>query len=442
MKTFCDTIKIEENACPPDCSVCQERCVEVKQEIYPGCTGVKVIHIPEVNFHTAVICNQCAEPACAEVCPTGAITKSEVDGIVRIDEAECLGCGLCALACPYGGIHYDAGAKKAFKCDLCDGDPQCVSACPNDVISLIKVRTILQYLHEDQFAGGVAFCAGCPLELTLRIISKVLGRETIIVGTPSCSAPVLYGQNIGTWHRLPYYSCLMTGVASSATGLVRYYRKIGKDVTVVCFTGDGCAADVGFQPLSGAAERNENFIYICYDNEGYMNTGVQRSSTTPFGASTTTTPVGVVGRGKEMSAKNLPLIMGMHRIPYVATATMSHLEDFIEKLLKAKEKKNEGFAYIHVFSPCPVGWGIDTDSSIQVCRMAVRTNYFPLWEAERGRFRLTYTVATPTPITEYTKLIRKFRHLSEEELAKLQEEVNSNFAFLHHLTEFETPKAC
>ena len=303
-----------------------------------------------------------------------------------------------------------------------------------------KLSRVFEYFRdEDQFAGGVAFCAGCPLELTLRIISKVLGREIVIVGTPSCSAPVLYGQNIGTWHRLAYYSCLMTGVASSATGLARYYRKAGIDATVVCFTGDGCAADVGFQPLSGAAERNENIIYICYDNEGYMNTGIQRSSTTPFGASTTTTPVGTSGRGKEMSAKNLPLIMSMHQIPYVATATLSHMEDFIKKLLKAKEKKNEGFVYLHVFSPCPVGWGIESDLSIQVCRMAVRSNYFPLWEAEDGKFRLTHTVASPRPVTEYTKLIRKFRHLNEEELARLQEEVNSNFAFLRHLTEFVPP---
>jgi len=304
-----------------------------------------------------------------------------------------------------------------------------------------KLPRIFGYFSgEDQFAGGLAFCAGCPLELTLRIMSKVLGKETVFVGTPSCSAPVLYGQNIGSWHRFPYYSCLMTGVASSATGLVRYYRKIGKDVNVVCFTGDGCAADIGFQPLSAAAERNENFIYICYDNEGYMNTGIQRSSTTPFGAATSTTPIGVAGGGKETLAKNLPLIMAMHPVPYVATATLSHMEDFIKKLLKAIEKKREGFAYIHVFSPCPVGWGVESDSSISVCRMAVRTNYFPLWEAEGGKFRLTHTVAKPKPIIEYTKLIRKFRHLSEEELARIQEEVNYNFAFLHHLTEFAEPR--
>ena len=297
-----------------------------------------------------------------------------------------------------------------------------------------KLPKVFDYFRdEDQFAGGVAFCVGCPLELTLRFMVKVLGREIVILGTPSCSAPVLYGQNIGTWHRVAYYSCLMTGVASSATGIVRYYRKIGKDITVVCFTGDGCAADVGFQPLSGAAERNENFIYICYDNEGYMNTGVQRSSTTPLGARTTTSPVGVARRGKETAAKNLPLIMAMHRIPYAATATLSHLEDFAKKLRKAEEKKKEGFVYIHVFSPCPVGWGIADDSSIEVCRMAVRTNYFPLWEAEGGKFHLTREVAQPKPITEYTKLMRKFAHLTADELDRLQREVNANFSLIQAL---------
>ena len=146
--------------------------------------------------------------------------------------------------------------------------------------------------NEDQFSPGVAFCAGCTLELNLRLISRVLGKDIIFVGTPSCSAPVLHGQNTAAWHRHAYYACIMTGVASSATGLTRYYQKAGIDATVVCHTGDGCAQDVGFQTLSGAAERNEKMIYICYDNEGYMNTGIQQSSATPFGASTSTTPTG------------------------------------------------------------------------------------------------------------------------------------------------------
>lgn len=294
-------------------------------------------------------------------------------------------------------------------------------------------RVFEYYRDEDQFAGGMSLCTGCPMELTLRIMSKVLGREIMILTCPSCAISILEGQETGAWHRLSYYACLMTGVASSATGLVRYYRKIGKDVTVVCFTGDGCAADVGFQPLSGAAERNEKFIYITYDNEGYMNTGVQRSSTSPLGAVTTTTPYGVAREGKETSAKDLALIMAMHRIPYVATATLSHLEDFAKKLLKAKEKKNEGFVYIHVFSPCPPGWRIEDDSAIQVCRMAVRTNYFPLWEAENGKFRFTHKTDNPKPIQEFTRLMGRFSHLKEEDLAKLQQLVNERFDLIKSL---------
>lgn len=296
-----------------------------------------------------------------------------------------------------------------------------------------KSRVFDYFCGEDQFAGGLAWCAGCPLELTLRFVPKVLGKDIVIVGCPSCSAPILYGQNVGAWHRLSYYSCLMTGVASGATGLSRYYHKKGEDVTIVCFTGDGCAADVGFQPLSGAAERNENLIYICYDNEGYMNTGVQRSSTTPLGAATTTTPVGVTSQGKPAAAKNMPLIMAMHGTAYVATATLSYLEDFAKKLLKAKEKKNEGFVYIHVYCPCPVGWRIDSDLVIQVCRMAVRTNYFPLWEAENGKFRFTHEVANPRPIQGLTKLMRKFAHLTKADIDNLQLLVNERFAFVKAL---------
>jgi len=286
---------------------------------------------------------------------------------------------------------------------------------------------------EEQYAGGLAWCAGCPLELTLRFVPKVLGKDIVIVGCPCCAAPILYGQNVGTWHRLAYYSALMTGVASSATGIARYYQKIGKDATVVCYTGDGCAADIGFQPLSGAAERNEKIIYICYDNEGYMNTGVQRSSTTPLGAATTTTPVGAASRGKPTVPKNVPLIMAMHDAAYVATATLSHLEDFAKKLVKAKEKKDEGFVYIHVFCPCPVGWRTESDSSIQVCRMAVRTNYFPLWEAENGKFRFTHEVANPRPVQEFTKLIRKFAHMKEAEIDNLQQVVNERHALIKAL---------
>jgi pyruvate/2-oxoacid:ferredoxin oxidoreductase beta subunit len=285
----------------------------------------------------------------------------------------------------------------------------------------------------DQFAGGVAWCAGCPLELTARFVPQVMGKKVVFVGTPGCAAPVLHGQNIGAWHKLAYLASVMTGVPSKATGLSRYFNRIGQEATVVCFTGDGCATDVGFQPLSGAAERREKFIYLVYDNEGYMNTGNQRSSATPIGAATTTTPVGKLSQGKSMPSKNMPMVMLMHRPRYMATATLSHLEDFAKKLQKAKAAAREGFVYLHVFSPCPVGWRIGSNTAIQVCRAAVRTNYFPLWEAEDGKPKITVPVANPVPVTEFTKLIRKFSHLKEDGIAELQKQVDERFALLNSL---------
>ena len=296
-----------------------------------------------------------------------------------------------------------------------------------------KSRIFDYFITEDKFTGGVAWCAGCPLELTARFVPKVLGKNMVFVGTPGCAAPVLHGQNVGAWHKLAYMASVMTGVPSKATGLSRYFRRTGQEATVVCFTGDGCATDVGFQPLSGAAERNENIIYLAYDNEGYMNTGNQRSSATPLGAATTTTPVGKLSRGKPTVSKNMPMVMLMHRPRYLATATLSHLEDFAKKLQKAKEMVKEGFVYLHVFSPCPVGWRVDSNMTIEVCRTAVRTNYFPLWEAEDGKPRITVEIANPKPVQEFTKLMRKFSHLKEDGLADLQQIVDERFALLKRL---------
>jgi pyruvate/2-oxoacid:ferredoxin oxidoreductase beta subunit len=301
-------------------------------------------------------------------------------------------------------------------------------------------RIFNYFCEEDQFSGGVAWCAGCPLELVARTVPKVLGKNMVFVGTPGCAAPVLHGQNIGAWHRLAYMASVMTGVPSKAAGLSRYFRRIGQDATVVCLTGDGCATDVGFQPLSGAAERGEHIIYITYDNEGYMNTGNQRSSATPLGAATTTTPVGKLGRGKQVGSKNMPMVMLMHRPRYMATATPSHLEDFVKKLTKAKEAVKEGFVYLHVFSPCPVGWRIDSNRVIEVCRAAVRTNYFPLWEAEDGKPRFTLEIANPRPVTELTKLMRKFSHLDENGLNDLQNMVNERYSLIKALCEANKAK--
>jgi pyruvate/2-oxoacid:ferredoxin oxidoreductase beta subunit len=225
----------------------------------------------------------------------------------------------------------------------------------------------------------------------------------------------------------------MTNCPSTAAGVKRYYRKMGKDVRCVAFVGDGCAADVGFQPLSGAAERNENIIFITYDNEGYMNTGIQRSSTTPYMGWTFTSPVGIERKGKQMPPKNLPLIMAAHQIPYVATAIIGYPEDFLNKLTKAMAVK-DGMSYLHLLSPCIPGWGFNISASIELCRAAIETNYFPLWEYERGRYRLTHSVDKPKPITEFTKWMRRFSHLTDKEIEEVQELVDRRFAHIKALT--------
>ncbi len=436
MKTFYDTLRIEETNCPAGCFVCKEKCIEAKRNMSPGCSGViKTVHLPKVDFHTALTCNQCGEPACEESCPTGAITKSETDGVVRIDQAKCLGCGLCTMACPYGGIEYDAGTKRAFKCDMCDGDPQCVSACPHGVISLVRGRPVVQYLQEEQLiSSGGPLCGGCPAELSLRFVMRIMGKDTFLFGAPGCIALLISGIGTRTLCRFASHLSNMTNLPSTAVGVKRYYRKMGKDVRCVCFAGDGCFADVGFQPLSGAAERGENIINICYDNQGYMNTGIQRSGTTPYKSWTTTTPVGEKIKGKQMPPKDVALIMAAHDIPYVATATIGYPEDFAKKLTKAAAVK-DGMSYIHLLSPCPTGWRSNTDSAIEICWAAVQTNYFPLWEYERGEYRLTHNVEKPKPISDYLELMKRFSHLDEEDIKEFQHLVKKRFATIKSLTE-------
>lgn len=435
-----DTLRIEYNQCPPDCRLCEQACAKEKGGGLIQLSRIRPLHTPGAAYHGVHTCIQCGVPRCELACPAGAIEKSPDDGIVRINELKCVGCGLCTLACPYGGVYLDNDAKKSFKCDRCDGSPKCVEACPYGVITLVKNREVLHYLRgEDVVPPGISACRGCPAELALRFTFRVLGKDSIIFTAPGCVVTFICGFGTQAGIRLADYHCLLNNVASSMTGVYRYYRKIGRKVRLVAFVGDGATVDIGFQALSGAAERGENFIYICYDNEGYMNTGVQRSGSTPYAARTTTTPVGPKHRGKGQSSKYLPLLMLFHRIPYVATASISHPEDYAKKLLKAMDV-TDGVAYIHLFSPCTTGWGIEESRALDVLRLAVETNYFPLWEAERGQLRFTHRETNPKPIQEYTKLMDKYAHLRAEELNGLQELVNDRYDTISYLSLFNNSK--
>ena len=306
---------------------------------------------------------------------------------------------------------------------MCGDNPQCSAACPNNILEYSKAEPVAEKLGEDPFAPGMQFCEGCGLEWVDRFVLRTIGNDVVLFGAPSCNVT-------SSRVKSSYYGTLMTNVASSATGVSRYFRRIGKDTICLAITGDGATADLGFGQLSAAAERNERILYICYDNEAYMNTGIQRSSTTPFGSWTTTTQVGSVGRGRKGVPKNVPLLMAYHNIEYVATATLAYPEDFMKKLLKAKEAVKKGMAYIHVLTPCPTGWKYKGEHGVEITRAAVETNFFPLWEAENGAITLTHEVKNPLPIQAFTKLMRRFAHFTEAEQQVFQQQVNHSYEII------------
>lgn len=212
--------------------------------------------------------------------------------------------------------------------------------------------------------------------------------------------------------------------AAAATGVRAGLDMRSKTNNLVLgMAGDGGTADIGIQSLSGAADRKEPIIYICYDNEAYMNTGIQKSGTTPFGARTTTTPVACLGEGNPLLSKNMPRIMAAHDIPYVATASVAFLEDYRRKLKKAAQvvRERKGLAYIHAHTPCSTGWRFPAHLGIEIARLAVETNLWPLYQIEEGVLSLTKKVKSPKPVTEYTKLQGRFRHLSTGQIQTLQQ---------------------
>jgi phenylglyoxylate dehydrogenase beta subunit len=290
---------------------------------------------------------------------------------------------------------------------------------------------------EDLIVPGISACLGCNSELILRHTLRRVGPNTVLATPPGCIAGVgSVGVNGRTATKVPVFHPLLTNTASMLAGAKRYYNRIGRDVNMLALAGDGGTADVGFQSLSGAAERGEQMIYICLDNEGYMNTGVQRSSTTPYGAWTSTTPVGSVLRGKSRDAKPMPLLMVMHNCEYVATASPAFMEDYYGKLEKAIAASKRGLAYIHIFSPCPTGWRFSPSLLIEISRKAVETNIVPLWEFENNddRIRFTYPIKNPQPVSAYLKLIGKFRHLDDEQISYIQRRTDKQIERLHNFS--------
>jgi pyruvate ferredoxin oxidoreductase beta subunit len=279
--------------------------------------------------------------------------------------------------------------------------------------------TLKELPKEEYFLAGNPACAGCSTAISLRLMYKALGPRTILV-IPACCTTVIQGPYPFAALASPALNILFEATAAAASGIVAALKKRGiKDVTVVGWAGDGGTTDIGIQALSGAAERETDFIYICYDNESYMNTGIQRSGATPYGAWTTTTP-----KGKRQHKKDMVAIMAAHHIPYVATASPSYPLDFISKLKKAKEIK--GTRYIHVLAPCSPGWRFPTEKTIEMGRLAVQTGMWALYEIERGKFRLNSPSAAlieksnRKPVELYLKAQGRFNNLTNEDIAEIQ----------------------
>jgi len=281
------------------------------------------------------------------------------------------------------------------------------------------MSTLKELTKEEYFYPGHAACAGCGAVVAIRLAQKALGPRTVFV-VPACCTSVLQSAFPFSAFATPCLNIAFEAAAAAASGVVAAYETRGlKDVTVLAWAGDGGTVDIGLQALSGAAERGTNFIYVCYDNEAYGNTGFQRSGSSPFGSRTTTTPT-----GKREHKKDVPMIMAAHGIPYVATACVSYPMDFVSKLKKAKGMV--GTKYIQILTPCPPGWRYSTEKTIEMGRLAVQTGIWALFEIEHGRFRLNPPSAAfidktrRKPVEEYLKEQGRFHQIAAEDVDELK----------------------
>ncbi len=279
--------------------------------------------------------------------------------------------------------------------------------------------------REELLDPGHLACPGCAAPLAMKLALKALGPDTVVV-LPACCWSIIAGPWPQTSLHVPLYHTAFETGASVASGIKAALEMRGDThIQVMAWAGDGGTFDIGLQALSGAAERNEDIIYCCYDNEAYMNTGIQRSSATPWGAWTTTSPA---GHPKSHPKKDILSILAAHRIPYAATASVAHPVDLIEKVKKAKGIR--GTRFLHILAPCPPGWKTESDETIELARMAVANRIFPLLEVEGGsRWRFT-TDHPGDPVEPYIRRQGRFRHLSEEDIAQIQEEVDARWEVL------------
>jgi pyruvate ferredoxin oxidoreductase beta subunit len=285
---------------------------------------------------------------------------------------------------------------------------------------------------EDMFAPGHRACQGCGEVLALRLLMKAVGPEAIAVSATGCMEVVSSTFPQTSW-RVPWIHVAFENAAAVASGVEAGFKAMrrkgripDKKTAILAIAGDGGTADIGLQALSGALERGHDFVYICLDNEAYMNTGIQRSSSTPYGAMTTTSPPGKKQpMGQVTWKKNMPAIAAAHNIPYVATASPAYHLDMMNKVRKAVAIP--GPAYVHIYAPCPTGWRMRPELSIESARLVVQTRAFPLYEVINGRYILNRKVSKPKPLKEYFQQQGRFRHLDDKTIAEIEARLHAEY---------------
>jgi pyruvate ferredoxin oxidoreductase beta subunit len=283
--------------------------------------------------------------------------------------------------------------------------------------------------RSDRLSPGHRLCAGCGASIIVRQMLAAIDDPVVIANATGCLEVATTIYPYTAW-RVPWIHNAFENAASTISGVEAAYRSMvrqGKipeqNVKFLAFGGDGGTYDIGIQALSGAVERGHQFLYICYDNGAYMNTGIQRSSATPYGASTTTSPAGKVIPGKQQHRKDLTAIMAAHNIPYVAQAAPSQWRDLMKKTRKAVDCG--GSAFMNVLSSCNRGWRHGTDETIEITQLGVDTCYWPLYEVENGEWRLTYKPKEKPPVEEWLKRQGRFRHLFRPENRHLIDEMQA-----------------
>jgi pyruvate ferredoxin oxidoreductase beta subunit len=291
---------------------------------------------------------------------------------------------------------------------------------------------------EERFVGGHRLCAGCGHGISVRMVLNAAEDYNVVVGCATGCLEVASTIYPYTAWNCSFIHSAFENAGATISGVEAAYKslkrqgKIDKDFKFVAFGGDGGTYDIGFQSLSGAMERGHNMVYVCLDNEAYMNTGIQRSSATPMGADTTTSPAGKVIPGKQQPRKDLTAIMAAHNIPYAAQTSISNWQDVHKKAKKAFDV--EGPAFLNILSPCPRGWRYNTPDIVELTKIAVETRFWPLYEVENGKWKLNYKPKKYVPIEEFLKPQGRFRHLfasgNEHVIKAIQEEIDNRWLAL------------